>query len=95
MRRMLTEHGCEQFWFWCPGCKCYHEFQTKCGANGHGPEWQFDGNVDKPTFAPSLLVNPRHPEARCHLFLRAGRLQFLNDCHHHLAGQTVDLVAFD
>jgi hypothetical protein len=27
----------------------------------------------------------------CHSFVRAGRIEFLNDCTHHLAGQTVDL----
>jgi hypothetical protein len=28
---------------------------------------------------------------RCHSFIRAGRIQFLGDCTHALAGQTVDL----
>lgn len=28
---------------------------------------------------------------QCHLFLKDGRLQFLADCTHALAGQTVDL----
>lgn len=27
----------------------------------------------------------------CHSFVRDGRIQFLNDCTHALAGQTVDL----
>lgn len=27
----------------------------------------------------------------CHFFLRDGRVQFLDDCTHRLAGQTVDL----
>lgn len=27
----------------------------------------------------------------CHSFVRDGRIQFLNDCTHSLAGQTVDL----
>lgn len=29
--------------------------------------------------------------ARCHSFVRDGRIQFLSDCTHSLAGQTVDL----
>lgn len=42
----------------------------------------------------------RHPEAakgctwtcrRCHSFVTDGRIQFLSDCTHELAGQTVDL----
>lgn len=28
---------------------------------------------------------------RCHTFVTAGRIQFLSDCSHALAGQTVDL----
>lgn len=28
---------------------------------------------------------------RCHSFIRDGRIQFLSDCTHHLAGQTVEL----
>jgi hypothetical protein len=27
----------------------------------------------------------------CHTFVRDGKIQFLNDCTHHLAGQTVEL----
>ena len=28
---------------------------------------------------------------RCHSYIKDGRMEFLNDCTHHLAGQTVDL----
>jgi hypothetical protein len=31
----------------------------------------------------------------CHSFVTDGRIQFLNDCTHSLAGQTVDLPDFD
>ena len=31
----------------------------------------------------------------CHSFVTDGRIQFLADCTHELAGQTVDLPAFD
>ena len=33
---------------------------------------------------------PGH-EVRCHSFVADGRIQFLSDCTHALAGQTVDL----
>jgi hypothetical protein len=40
-------------------------------------------------------ANPDRPAPftckRCHSFIRAGRIQFLGDCTHALAGQTVDL----
>lgn len=28
----------------------------------------------------------------CHIFVADGRIEFLADCTHHLAGQTVDMV---
>lgn len=31
----------------------------------------------------------------CHSFIRDGRIEFLNDCTHALAGQTVDLPPVD
>lgn len=72
----------------CPGCRNWHPFNVDPSR----PQcWQFNGNVNKPTFTPSLLVNGSHPESRCHLFLTDGKIQFLSDCHHKLAGQTVDL----
>src|SRR4051812_39204348 len=94
--------------FWCPGCKQMHAISSG---------WVFDGNHDKPTFSPSVLVtgghycsgvspgacwctyNAEHPDEpapfvcfRCHSFVRAGRIEFLGDCTHALAGQTVDLA---
>ena len=42
--------------------------------------------------------NKEHPEdpssfkcKRCHSYVKDGQIQFLNDCSHVLAGQTVDL----
>jgi len=43
------------FMFWCPGCQCGHGVWTK-QRNGQGAVWSFDGNMEKPTFAPSLLI---------------------------------------
>lgn len=42
----------------CPACKQGHLFNLKCGKNGLGgdkPCWTFDGNLDSPTFSPSML----------------------------------------
>lgn len=99
--------------FWCPGCKCAHGIQTGAGP---GPRWGWNGNAEKPTFTPSVLVRSghyvpghekgdcwctyyaEHPEEErdfectvCHSFVTDGRIQFLGDCTHSLAGQTVDL----
>ncbi|WP_284090496.1 DUF6527 family protein [Acinetobacter pittii] len=83
------------YMFKCPGCKYLHPFHVKAGAHHNGSIWNFNGDVEKPTFTPSLLVNDHYPESRCHFFLTDGKIQFLSDCHHELAGQTVDMVPID
>lgn len=57
-----------------------------------GPKWQWNNNVELPTFTPSLLVNQSDPDTRCHLFLTDGKIQFLGDCFHELKNTTVDMV---
>lgn len=75
--------------FWCPGCQAYHRFQV---APAGPPAWDFNGDMDNPTFSPSLGIEPKKDGGfDCHLLLRNGELQFLNDCKHSLAGNTVQL----
>lgn len=74
----------KQFWFYCPGCKSHHIFDVR--NDGQRPNWRFNGNLDKPTFEPSL-----HYVGRCHLRLIDGKLHFASDSKHHLAGKVVDL----
>lgn len=86
--------------FWCPGCDGAH--RIKHGA-GSGPRWSWNGSAEKPTFSPSVLVRYDGPDAGkdgappavCHSFVTDGRIQFLGDCTHALAGQTVDLPHWD
>ncbi|WEZ84568.1 DUF6527 family protein [Rhizobium sp. 32-5/1] len=86
--------------FWCPGCDGAHQVGI---GEGSGPRWSYNGNPDAPTFTPSVLVtyNGRDagidgaPPAVCHSFIADGRIQFLGDCTHELAGQTVDLPDFE
>lgn len=77
--------------FHCPGCKYDHWVAT----TGDRPRWTFNGDFDKPTFSPSILVNQSHPSKRCHSFVKEGKIQFLSDCWHDLKGQTVDLPDLD
>lgn len=72
--------------FFCPGCRYYHSFLV--GVVGHS--WDWNGNMEKPTFSPSMLVN-RGTSQQCHLFVREGKIQFLNDCWHELRGKTVEM----
>ena len=78
----------QQVWIFCPGCKVHHAFTTKHPAF---IPWTWNGNVDKPTFLPSLLVNKDYPTSRCHSFVTDGKIQFLSDCFHELKNTTVDL----
>lgn len=103
--------------FWCPGCQEAHRIQH---GSGLGPRWGWNGDVNKPTFTPSVLVTGKNftpngeadfdawhdagcptpaptfesMDLRCHTFVTDGRIQFLSDCTHALAGQTVDLPAW-
>lgn len=58
------------------------------GGNPQRPSCWCTYNADQ-----DAKGEPRAPfECRvCHSFVREGRIQFLNDCTHALAGQTVDL----
>jgi hypothetical protein len=51
--------------------------------------------MEATTFSPSLLCNQHHAQSRCHLFVRDGRIEFLSDCHHELAGKTVEIPDWD
>jgi hypothetical protein len=64
--------------------------------NSVGAQWGWNGSLDKPTFTPSILVkanytSPNRLDDICHSFVTDGKIQFLGDCTHELAGQTVDL----
>lgn len=79
---------------YCPGCKWMHHIAID-KPSGAGQQWQWDGNVNMPTYSPSILVqfNKFCTEAFvCHSFIRNGQWEFLNDCTHELAGQTVSMV---
>lgn len=81
----------ERLMFRCPGCKSMHMVPY---GHGPGPRWTWNGNADRPTFEPSILVTWRDPDGElrdeiCHSFVRDGQIQFLGDCTHAMAGQTV------
>jgi hypothetical protein len=100
--------------FKCPGCGYSHGVHIAPAADGRArPVWGFNGDGDRPTFTPSVLLQtemwepPVTPENLaewkrapweqvkvpkvCHSFVTDGRIQFLSDCTHALAGQTVEL----
>ena len=64
-----------------------------------GDKWDWNGDFNAPTFTPSLnTYTVQHDGTHtnvCHSFIRDGQIQFLGDCTHALAGQTVDLPELD
>ena len=87
--------------FYCPGCGFHHAFYTKAirsrDWNGHEietPTWNFNGNLNFPTFGPSLITRFGLPGGKthiCHLYLRDGKIEYQPDCTHELAGKTLNL----
>jgi hypothetical protein len=93
--------------FWCPGCDDAHAIHTRENGwtwNGDLDRPTFSPSVlmratyHEPPVTPENLEQwerepwEQHPVERvCHSFVTDGRIQFLGDCTHQLAGQTVDL----
>ena len=90
--------------FHCPGCEVEHVCSVTSKSRTN---WGWNGNLDRPTLTPSVLVRtgravdpsfvpePGDPPEVCHSFVTDGRIQFLGDCTHALAGKTVDLPDWD
>ncbi|UYY77807.1 DUF6527 family protein [Sphingomonas sp. R1] len=86
--------------FYCPGCEAPHVINVYADRE---PRWGYNGNPEAPTFTPSVLMRtgravdptfipePGDPPEVCHTFVTDGRIHFLSDCSHALAGQTVTL----
>ncbi len=83
--------------FYCPGCKHPHVYSVTDDNSG----WQFNGNLQSPSFTPSLLNTLKvYNEVtkvydveteRCHLFVTDGKIIYCDDCKHELAGKTIEL----
>lgn len=93
MSAKIHNYGSGDWGFHCPGCGYGHSFRVNADAGR--PQWTWNGSVEEPTFAPSLMVNRDFPAARCHSIVTDGKIAFLTDCFHTLAGQTVDLPDWD
>lgn len=76
-----------------PGSGAIACFYTK--EYGGPAFWEFNGNLERPTFSPSMLIYPNGLHGRDHFFVRDGKIEYLSDSEHGLAGKTVDMVEFD
>ena len=81
------------YMFECPGCNEYHFLNVD---EKRMIVWDFNFDFFKPTVKPSILV--RIPEivgskgSVCHFFITDGKIEYLTDCTHYLAGKTVDMI---
>lgn len=96
--------------FWCPGCDGAHQVAVGAGAgprwgyNGNADAPTFTPSILVRGTVPitdeerdRILAGEKFEPVPlvCHSFVTDGRIQFLGDCTHALAGQTVDLPDFD
>lgn len=60
---------------------------------GDHPVWNWNGDVENPTLSPSILTTCQLPNKplRCHCFVRNGMIEYLSDCNHEFASQTLPL----
>jgi len=82
----------------CPGCGEDHQVpvDTTSGPN----DWTWNGSLTAPTLTPSILVHShwtlddaerRIETPRCHSYVRDGKWEYLGDCTHEFAGETLAL----
>lgn len=85
IKKIPTSETTYQYLFVCPGCDEEHAFNETT--------WTFNQNYDLPTISPSFLMKGYRSKIPfvCHSFIVDGKIQYLLDCTHKLAGLTIDL----
>lgn len=90
--------------FWCPGCKSAHGIPVD-GSRGWQWNGSFESPTVSPSILVrgvrqitddehARIMAGEHFEpvrVQCHSFVEGGRIRYLDDCTHKLAGQTVEL----
>lgn len=94
--------------FYCPGCKCHHGPRVE-SVNPWQWNGSLESPTFSPSILVRGTVSPTDNEiARilagediepkplvCHSFVRDGKIEYLSDCTHELAGQTVEIPDLD
>lgn len=94
----------------CPAGHYHYIHTKKTNPNGQGMAWNFNGNMNLPTFTPSInertgtYVDPntkgdpdwlRENSYHCHFIVTSGKIQFCGDCSHNLKGREMYLLEID
>jgi hypothetical protein len=102
--RSVDDHGdhYQAIMVWCPGCVADQPAESSglhmlpiSGDSTKRPTWTWNGDLELVTLEPSILTKHKKDgssEFICHSYLRNGFWEFLTDCTHSLAGQTVPMV---
>jgi hypothetical protein len=104
-----TADGSRLIHFRCPGCDDFHQITVGTWTFNDDLERPtftpsvLTGGVqwDTELYPHFQKRKDRHPNVAvgdrivCHSFVTDGRIQFLGDCTHVLAGQTVDLPEWE
>jgi hypothetical protein len=81
----VNSDGSHYSWvFHCPACGFAHQCDNR---------WNFNGDVERPTFQGSVLVYavPEIGRPRCHSFVSDGRIAYCTDSTHAMAGKSMEL----
>src|SRR5579859_3656578 len=103
--RSIQQGSLYDFVFFCEGCGCAHGIRSQNWVQPEkisdedrqwiDGRWNFNGDVEKPTISPSIHVWTKDDKGnritKCHSFVTDGKIQYLGDCQHTLANQTIDL----
>lgn len=97
--------------FFCPGCGEAHMIRARQSGEARGWDFNgdYDRPTFSPSIkvqGKRRITDEEYerikagekldiPDMCCHSFIREGRIEFLSDCTHALAGQTVKLEPFD
>ncbi|CBJ38354.1 protein of unknown function [Ralstonia solanacearum CMR15] len=111
VEELQRDDGVRTLMFDCPGCGFLHQVHVAgTGVPVWGWNGSMDRPTFTPSVlvtGVAQMTDEEHaaymrgeglPAARplrCHSFVTDGRIQFLHDCTHALAGQTVDLPEID
>jgi hypothetical protein len=79
--------------FFCPGCQHIHRIPI----GGEQQVWNWNGSYESPTFTPSIRIylSTEDKVHCCHSFVTDGRINFLIDSTHRLAGKVVEIPDWD
>lgn len=89
--------------FYCEGCKSHHQIWDK--TSNANAKWDFNGDVNKPSFSPSIkvqytdykkdendnIIKDSIKEIICHSWITDGMIKYFDDSTHDLAGKTIEL----